>query len=94
MWSIEVRSERRAGHPEKAAQDLAAMDKRAELLAVHSDPIYWEALTALARLYEEGNQRDSATRELDSMQQFLTQHPDPRRTAQLEELRTEVAGKN
>lgn len=94
MWSIEVRTERRAGRAEKAAQELAAMDQRAELLAVHSDPVYWEALTALVRLYEEGNQRDSAIRELDSMQQFLTQHPDPQRTAQLEELRTEIAGKN
>ena len=94
LWSIEVRTERRAGRAEKAAQELAAMDQRAELLAVHSDPVYWEALTALVRLYEEGNQSDSASRKLDSMQQFLTQHPDPRRTAQLEELRAQIAGKN
>ena len=38
------------------------MDQRTSLLAVHSDPVYWDALTALVALYEEGNQRESATR--------------------------------
>jgi hypothetical protein len=44
-------------------------------------------LATLVRLYGEGNQKDSATQKLDSMQQFLAQHPDPGRTAQLEDLR-------
>ena len=91
MWSIEVRCDRRAGRPEKAAELLSLMDQRTELLASHSDPIYWDALAALVALYEEGNQKESATRKFDSMQQFLAQHPDPQRTTQLEELRKQIA---
>jgi hypothetical protein len=94
MWSIEVRCDRRAGRPEKAAELLAVMDQRAELLARHSEPVYWDALATLVRLYEEGNQKDSASRKFDSMQQFLAEHPDPQRTAQLEELRKQIAGQN
>jgi hypothetical protein len=93
MWSIEVRCDRRAGRPEKAAQVLAAMDQRATLLAGHSDPVYWETLAMLARLYHEGNQEDSATQKLDSMRRYLVQHPDPRRTAELEELRKQLAAR-
>jgi len=91
MWSIEVRCDRRAGHPEKAAQVLAAMDQRAALLAGHSDPAYWGTLAVLARLYEEGNQGDSATQKLDSMRRYLAQHPDPRRAAEMEQLRKQFA---
>jgi hypothetical protein len=94
MWSIEVRCERRAGRPEKAAEMLAAMDQRAKSLAGHADPIYWEALATLVRLYKEGSQKDSATRQLDSMQQFLAQHPNPQHAAQLEELRKQIAQQN
>ena len=93
-WSIQVRCDRRAGHPERAAELLAQMNQRAALLERHSDPIYWDALATLARLYEEGNQRDWAARKLDSMQQFLAQHPDPQRTAELEELRKRIDGQN
>jgi len=94
MWSIEVRCDRRAGHPEKAAELLAVMDQRAGLLQKHSDPVSWDALATLVRLYEEESQNDSAMRRLDSMRQFLAQHPDPRRTAQLEELRKQIGGQN
>jgi len=37
-------------------------------------------------LYEEGNQKELATQKLKSMQDFLAVHPDPRRSAQLEDL--------
>ena len=94
MWSIEVRCERRAGRPEKAAELLAVMDRRAESLERHSDPIYWDALSALAGLYEEGNQKDSISRILRSMRQFLVQHPDSQRAVQMEELRKQAARLN
>ena len=94
MWSLEVRCNRRAGRPEKAAELLAVMDQRAELLARHADPVYWDALATLVSLYEEGNQKDSAAQKIASMQQFLDQHPNQQRTAQLEELRKQIAGRN
>ncbi len=86
VWSLQVRCERRAGRPEKAAELLAVMDQRTASLR-SSDPAYWDVLTTLARLYEEGSRKDLANRKLDSMQEFLTAHPDPTRAAQLEELR-------
>jgi hypothetical protein len=93
MWGIEVRCERRAGHGEKANALLAAMDQRAETLERESNPAYWNAGTTLVRLYEEGNQKESAVQMLDSMEQFLAKHPDLQRSSQLEELR-KVAGQN
>jgi hypothetical protein len=86
LWSLQVRSYRRAGRPEKAAALLTVMDQRARSLQSSSDPTYWDALVLLARLYEEGNQKDLATLRLKSMRDFLTTHPDPRRSAQLEDL--------
>jgi len=62
------------------------MDQRATALHNSSDPTYWDALALLARLYEEGNQKDLAKLKVKSMQDFLTAHPDPRRSAQLEDL--------
>ncbi len=50
---------------------LAAMEQRAASLRNSSDPAYWDALALLARLYEEGNQKDLATQKLKSMQDFL-----------------------
>ncbi len=87
VWSIQVQCRRRAGQPEKAAELLAVMDQRAGALRSASDPLYWDALATLVRLYEEGNQKDLATRKLSSMGDFLSAHPDPRRAAQLEDLR-------
>lgn len=86
-WSIEVRCDRRLGQPEKAAELLAQMEQRAAALQRNADPVYWDALAVLARLYGEGNQAEAATHKLDSMQQILSEHPDPQRAAQLEELR-------
>jgi hypothetical protein len=87
LWSLQVRCYRRAGQPEKAAGLLTLMDERAALLRRDSAPGYWDALAALAHLYAEGNQKDSASRELNSMQEFLAQNPDSGRSAQLLELR-------
>ena len=87
MWSIEVRCYRRAGQPEKAAELLAVMEQRAVSLHSGADPIYWDALATLIRLYGEGKQKDLATQKLNSMQEFLAMHPDPRHSAQLEDLR-------
>jgi hypothetical protein len=87
MWSIEVRCYRRAGQPEKAAELLAVMEQRAVSLHSGTDPIYWDALATLIRLYEEGKQKDLATQKLNSMREFLAMHPDPRHSAQLEDLR-------
>ncbi len=86
LWSIEVRCYRRAGRPEKAAELLTVMDQRAASLHSGSDPVYWDALATLVRLYEEGNRKDLATQKLNSMQQFLAGHPDQRRAMQLEDL--------
>jgi hypothetical protein len=90
VWTIQVRCERRAGRPEKAAELLAEMDQRAAALETHPDPVYWDALTSLVLLFEEGNQGEAATRKLDSMQQFLARNPDPQHTAQLEVLRKHI----
>jgi hypothetical protein len=86
LWSLQVRCYRRASQPEKATALLAVMDQRATALHNSSDPTYWDTLALLARLDEEGNQKDLAARKLKSMQDFLTAHPDPRRFTQLEDL--------
>jgi hypothetical protein len=93
LWSIEVRCHRLAGRPEKAAALLAAMEQRAMLLHSESDPVYWDALATLVRLYQEGNQKAQAKENLDSMQQFLAAHPDPGHSAQLEDLQ-KLAGES
>ncbi|MGH9501803.1 MAG: hypothetical protein ACRD20_03035 [Terriglobales bacterium] len=87
LWGIQVRCQRRAGRPEKAAELLAVMEQRASLLRSGSDPVYWGALAALVRLYEEGNQTDLAKQKLNSMREFMAAHPDAGRSGQLEELR-------
>ncbi|HEX3354080.1 MAG TPA: hypothetical protein VHS34_14775 [Terriglobales bacterium] len=86
-WSIEVRCDRRLGQAEKAADLLAQMEQRAAALQRNPDPVYWDALAALARLYGEGNQEEAAARKLEAMQEFLAKKPDPQRAAQLEGLR-------
>ena len=91
LWSIEVRCQRLAGQAGKAADLLVTMDQRAASLHRDSDPVYWDALATLVRLYEEGNQKSLARAKLDSMQQFLAAHPDPRRFAQLENLQKQAA---
>jgi hypothetical protein len=86
VWSLQVRCERRAGRPEKAAELLTAMDQRAALLRRGSEPVYWDALAALVRLYKEGNQNDLATQKLNAMQELLSARPDQSRAAQLADL--------
>ena len=86
LWSLQVRCYQRASRPERATALLAVMDQRATALHSSLDPTYWDTLSLLARLYEEGNQKDLAVLKLKSMQDFLTAHPDPRRSAQLEDL--------
>lgn len=92
VWSLQVRSERLAGRPQKAAELLTVMEQRAASLR-SPDPRYWDALNTLVRLYEEGSQQDLANRKLRMMQDFLAAHPDPTRAAQLEELRNVIAPK-
>lgn len=92
VWSLQVRCERLAGRSQKAAELLTVMEQRAATLR-SSDPRYWDVLTILVRLYEEGSQQDLANRKLTLMQEFLSAHPDPTRAAQLEELRNLVTAK-
>ena len=94
VWSLQVRSERLAGRPQKAAELLAIMDKRTASPRASSDPLYWDTLTTLVNLYREGSQKDLANQKLSLMQDFLAEHPDPTRSAQLEELRKSVECSN
>jgi len=87
VWSVEVRCQRAAGRLQKATELIGVMEQRAASLQKQSDTGYWDALATLARLYEEGNQKDKAAQKLNSMQEFLTAHSDPSRTAQLAALR-------
>ena len=66
------------------------MDQRTASLR-SSDPAYWDVLTTLVRLYEEGSQKDLANGKLNLMQEFLAARPDPIRADQLEKLRNAVA---
>ncbi len=93
VWSLQVRGERLAGRPQKGDELLAVMDQRAASLR-SSDPPYWDALATLVRLYEEAHQKDMANGKLRLMQEFLAAHPDPTRSAQLEELRHTVEKNN
>jgi hypothetical protein len=87
VWALQVRCRRAAGHAQDAAQLLSVMEQRASSLQKQSDPVYWDALATLARLYEEGNQKDLARQKLNSMQDFLAAHVDPNHAAQLADLR-------
>jgi hypothetical protein len=87
VWSIQVRCDRQAGQPEKAGELLDVMEQRAGRLSDRSASIYWEAQATLASLYIEGNQVPRATAKLAALSQFLSQHPDPERTARLEDLK-------
>ncbi len=90
LWSLQVRCERLARRPQRAAELLAVMDQRTTSLR-SSDPTYWDVLTTLVRLYEEGSQKDLANGKLNLMQEFLAARPDPIRADQLEKLRNAVA---
>jgi hypothetical protein len=90
MWSIQVRCARLAGRTEEADKLLAVMDQRTAALRADRDAVYWDALVALSSLYQEANQKDLATKNLNLMQAYLAAHPDPSRTAQLALLRQKV----
>jgi hypothetical protein len=87
VWAVEVRCQRAAGRMQKATELIGVMEQRAASLQNQSDTVYWDALATLARLYEEGNQKDKAAQKLNSMQEVLTGHSDSRRAAQLAALR-------
>jgi len=70
------------------------MERRRASPRSHSGPVYWDALVTLARLYEEGNQKELATQNLDLMQEFPSRNPDPSRSAQLDDLRKQVESAN
>ena len=75
VWSLQVRSERLAGRPQKAAELLAVMAQRTASPRASSDPLYWDTLTTLVNLYREGSQKDLANQKLSLMQDFLAEHP-------------------
>jgi hypothetical protein len=87
VWAVEVRCQRAAGRTQNAMQLIGVMEQRAASLQKQSDPVYWDALATLALLYEEGNQKDMAREKLNSMQDFLAVHADPRHSARLADLR-------
>lgn len=87
LWSIQVRCYRKTHRLQQADQLLRTMEERARLLGNDSAPAYWEAEASLARLAIELNQKLLATEKLSAMSQFLGKHPDPSRSAQLEQLR-------
>ncbi len=87
VWAVEVRCQRAAGRMQKATELIGVMEQRAASLQKQSDKGYWDALATLARLYEEGNQRELAREKLNSMQDFLAAHADPTHSAQLAALR-------
>ena len=90
VWSLQVRCERLAGRPQKAAELLAVMEQRTASPRASSDPLYWDALTTLVRLYRRGKSEGPGKSKARLMQDFLAAHPDPTRAAQLEELRNVV----
>jgi len=87
VWAVEVRCQRAAGRTQKATDLIGVMEQRAASLQKQSDPVYWDALATLARLYEEGNQKELAIEKLNSMQDFLAAHADLSHAAQLADLR-------
>jgi hypothetical protein len=85
-WELQVRSYWKAGRFAEADKLVKKMEERAAFLHNEADLVRWDALEILVRLYEEGKQRVPASQKLDAMRQLLTQHPDLKRTVQVEEL--------
>jgi hypothetical protein len=90
LWSLQVRSYRKAGQIEKANDVLAMMEQRAAAYHKSTDAFYWGVLTTLTTLYAEGNQKDQATQKLKQMEDMLARHPDAGRAALLQDLRKQV----
>ncbi|HUK90571.1 MAG TPA: hypothetical protein VLZ81_09250 [Blastocatellia bacterium] len=91
-WAIQVRCQRKAGHPEKAAELVGRIESGAAGMLKRRDPAYWDALAILAGLYLEGKQVDQAKGTIERMQQLLVDHPDPDRASALDRLRQSLAG--
>jgi hypothetical protein len=90
VWSLEVRSWRKAGNIQKADALLAQMDQRSMMLHKNTDPVYWLALSTITRLYAEGNQKIRARTRFDELKQFLAEHPDADHATQLKQLGEEI----
>jgi hypothetical protein len=90
LWSLEVRSYRKAGQVAKANEVLATMEQRSSAYRNSTDAFYWGVLTTLTTLYAEGNQKDQATEKLKEMEDMLVKHPDSGRAALLQDLRKQV----
>jgi hypothetical protein len=92
LWSLQVRSHRRAGRPEQASQLLAQMERRANTLYTSQEPACWDALAILARLYVEGGQKDLAGQRIEDLRRLLAEHPSPDHAVTLEKLQKQIAG--
>jgi hypothetical protein len=90
LWSLQVRSYRKARQIGKANDVLAMMEQRAGAYHNSTDAFYWGVLTTLATLYAEGNQKDQASQKLKQMEDMLAKHPDAGRAALLQDLRKQV----
>ncbi|HEY6333745.1 MAG TPA: hypothetical protein VI756_30795 [Blastocatellia bacterium] len=90
-WAIQVRSQRKAGHPEKAGQVLSQVEQAVASMSKGSDPSYWEGLNILASLYLENKQLDLANETLNRMQQLLDEQPNDERASMLGRLRQVAA---
>lgn len=86
LWSIQVRCYRMSGQTAKAENLLRTMEQRSAAFRGAKDPLRWQALSTLARLYAAGNQKDLAKQKLNSMRDFLAASPDPNRKAEFEDL--------
>jgi hypothetical protein len=85
-WSIQVRSYRKTGKEEKAAELLATMDQRAAQIRMVPGNAYWDALELLAGLYAEGQQRQQAEEKINVMRKIVAEHPDSARALQIANL--------
>ncbi len=86
LWSIQVRCYLMNGQTAKAEDLLRTMEQRSAAFHDPKDPLRWQALGTLARLYAAGNQKDLAKQKLNSMRDFLASSPDPSRKAEFEHL--------
>jgi hypothetical protein len=94
MWGIQVRCARKSGDQAKANGLLGNMEQRAASLDKDSDPLYWAAIFAMARLYADDNQREQALTKIQELQRFLDAHPEAERSSQLSQFRSEIQKSN
>jgi len=87
FWAIQVRCDRLSGHTEKAAAEVRLMEERAARVSTQLAPVYWEAQSSLARVYIEQGAWAQAEARINTLSQFLSEHPDAERSARLDNLR-------